>query len=62
MRPVCLTGALRVVVGDAFEAESQSEEGFAALFVDLFVFGMLLPPLSEVATWQKWLGKLRPGG
>lgn len=55
-------GKLRLVCGDAFEATSEDSEGFAAIFVDLFVYGALLPPLSEVEPWKKWISALRPGG
>jgi hypothetical protein len=51
-----------VTCGDAFEARSAVEGGFAGLFVDLFASSHLLPQLSEEETWANWLKALRPGG
>jgi hypothetical protein len=51
-----------VNVGSAFGAKSKDQEGFAGLFVDLFVKSDLLPELERAETWKSWLASLRPGG
>ena len=36
--------------------------GFAAIFVDLFADGLLLPQLEDAAVWRAWLAQLAPRG
>jgi hypothetical protein len=57
------SGALRVIVGDALALKTPPNEPLlAAIFVDLFAGGLLLPALTQRATWDAWLAQLAPGG
>lgn len=55
-------GRLVVHVGDAFECEAPTEEGFAGIIVDMFSDGAVVPALQQPQTWQHLRRKLKPGG